>query len=593
MKKDKSRFSVFAEREDKKENKSAEGLYIGRDEVRAAAETLNKYRAAKMKLERRIEENEQWFRLRHWEQLRKEKYGENKSSAWLFNSIINKHADFMDAVPECTVLPREESDRRAAEALTSVLPVILERCNFTDVYSDAAFNKLKTGTAVYSVLWNPRAASGLGDVDINVTDIFNIFWEPGIRDIQKSRNVFCLELQDNDLLLEKYPFLEGRLGGNTNEVGSYIYDYSVDNSDKSTVVDWYYKKNIDGKTVLHYVKFVGDTVLYASENDDALRKRGWYDHGLYPFVFDPLYKEEGTPVGFGFIDIMKDAQEEIDILGNEILKNARLGAKRRYFTRNEGAVNEKEFADLSKDFVHVSGSSLGEDSIREIASTPLSGVYVTVLNNKIAELKETSGNRDFSAGGTSGGVTSGTAISALQEAGSKLSRDMISASYRAFSKVCELTVELIRQFYSVPRSMRILGENGEWSFTSYDNSALIPSESENDFGLELGSRVPVFDMSVKAHKQNAFSRSAQNNDALNFYQLGFFDPAKSVQSLACLQLIDIDNKEKIMNIIAENGRKAGFIEEEKPTGFRNTAGEEIARLIKNSVNNAQRTDVSP
>jgi len=590
MKKDKSRFSVFAEREDKKENKSAEGLYIGRDEVRAAAETLNKYRAAKMKLERRIEENEQWFRLRHWEQLRKEKYGENKSSAWLFNSIINKHADFMDAVPECTVLPREESDRRAAEALTSVLPVILERCNFTDVYSDAAFNKLKTGTAVYSVLWNPRAASGLGDVDINVTDIFNIFWEPGIRDIQKSRNVFCLELQDNDLLLEKYPFLEGRLGGNTNEVGSYIYDYSVDNSDKSTVVDWYYKKNIDGKTVLHYVKFVGDTVLYASENDDALRKRGWYDHGLYPFVFDPLYKEEGTPVGFGFIDIMKDAQEEIDILGNEILKNARLGAKRRYFTRNEGAVNEKEFADLSKDFVHVSGSSLGEDSIREIASTPLSGVYVTVLNNKIAELKETSGNRDFSAGGTSGGVTSGTAISALQEAGSKLSRDMISASYRAFSKVCELTVELIRQFYSVPRSMRILGENGEWSFTSYDNSALIPSESENDFGLELGSRVPVFDMSVKAHKQNAFSRSAQNNDALNFYQLGFFDPAKSVQSLACLQLIDIDNKEKIMNIIAENGRKAGFIEEEKPTG---SAGEEIARLIKNSVNNAQRTDVSP
>ncbi|MCH5197944.1 MAG: hypothetical protein J1E34_03460 [Oscillospiraceae bacterium] len=593
MKKNINNFSVFAESEEKKENKSAEGLYIGKDEIRAAAETLNKYRAAKAKLEKRIEENEQWFRLRHWEQLRKEKNGETKASAWLFNSIINKHADFMDSVPECTVLPREKSDSRAAEALTSVLPVILERCNFTDVYSDAAFNKLKTGTAVYSVLWNPKAASGLGDVDINVTDIFNIFWEPGIRDIQKSRNVFCLQLQDNDLLLEQYPFLEGKLGGNDNEIKSYVYDYSVDTSDKSTVVDWYYKKNIDGRTVLHYVKFVGDTVLYASENDGAMRHRGWYDHGLYPFVFDPLFKEEGTPVGFGFIDIMKDAQEEIDILGNEILKNARLGARRRYFTRSEGAVNEKEFADLSKDFVHVSGSSLGEDSIREISSIPLSGVYITVLNNKIAELKETSGNRDFSSGGTTGGVTSGTAISALQEAGSKLSRDMISASYRAFSRVCELTVELIRQFYTVPRSMRILGANGEWDYTSYDNSALLPTESENDFGLELEGRVPVFDMSIKTHKQNAFSRSAQNNDALNFYQLGFFDPAKSVQSLACLQLIDIENKEKIMNIIAENGRKAGYIREEGQGEYNDLSSSTLRRMLENNVLLAKRTDVSP
>ena len=547
------------EKKEKKQRSSAEGLYIGRDEVRAARDTLLRYRAAKKKLEGRMEENEQWFRMRHWAELRREQGEENKASAWLFNSIISKHADFMDSVPECTVLPREESDRKTAEALTSVLPVIFERCGWENVYSDASYQKLKTGTAVYSVLWDPKAADGLGDVSVQNADIFNIFWEPGVRDIQKSRNLFCLELQDNDLLIEQYPELEGQLGGSAPETVSYLFDPSVDTADKSTVVDWYYKKNVGNKTVLHYVKFVNDTVLYASENDEALRGRGWYDHGLYPFVFDPLFREEGTPVGFGFIDIMKDAQEEIDILDNEIMKNARMGARRRYFIRGEGAVNESEFADFKKDFVHVNGSSLGEDSLREITSKPLSGVYVTVLNNKIAELKETSGNRDFTAGGTMGGVTSGTAISALQEAGSKLSRDMISATYRAFASICSLTVELIRQFYTVPRSMRILGANGEWQFTSYDNSALLPGNAQNDFGVDFGARVPVFDMSVKAHKQNAFSRSAQNNDALNFYQLGFFDPEKCVQSLACLQLIDIENKEKIMHIIEENGRSAGVL----------------------------------
>ena len=551
--------SAAAERETKKRAAPAEGPAIGRDEVLSARETLLKYRAAKKKLEQRMADNEQWFRLRHWEQLRREEDGERRASAWLFHSIVNKHADFMDAAPECTVLPRERSDTAAAEALTSVLPVILERCEFSNVYSDAAYQKLKTGTAVYSVLWDPRAENGLGDVAVGNADIFNLYWEPGVRDIQRSRNLFCLELQDNDILTEQYPFLEGCLGGAA-DTACYLFDPQVDTSGKSTVVDWYYKKNVEGRQVLHYVKFVNDRVLFASENEEEFRERGWYDHGQYPFVFDPLFKEEGTPVGFGFIDIMKDAQEEIDLLGGEILRNARLGARRRYFIRSEGAVNEAEFADVQKDFVHVNGSSLGEDSIREIASAPLSPVYVSVLANKIAELKETSGNRDFSTGGTLGGVTSGTAITALQEAGNKLSRDMIAATYRAFSKVCGLIVELIRQFYTVPRSMRILGPNGEWRFTAYDNSALAPTAPQNDFGVDLGSRAPVFDMSIKAHKQNTYSRSAQNTDALNFYQLGFFDPEKCVQSLACLQLIDIDNKEKLMHIIEENGRRAGYLQ---------------------------------
>lgn len=537
------------------DGKAAVGGAVGLDEILTAASTLKKYKSAKQRLENRIAENENWFRLRHWAE---NSDGTPASSAWLFNSIVNKHADFMDAVPQCTVLPREESDERAARQLTDMLPVILERNDWESVYSEGAYSKLKTGTAVYSVLWNPEACNNLGDIDVRRADILNLFWEPGIRDIQKSRNLFYTELVDNDILIDKYPSLEGKLGS-AGETFGYLYDPSVDTSDKSAVVDWYYKKRVGGKTVLHFVKFVGQTVLYASENDPELCERGWYDHGLYPFVFDPLYAEEGTPVGFGFIDIMKGVQEEIDLLGTEIVRNARAGARRRYFTRNEGAVNEEEFADLSKDFVHVSGSSLGEESIREISSVPLSGVYVTVLNNKINELKEVSGNRDFVSGGTLGGVTSGTAISALQEAGNKLSRDMISATYRAFAQICTVCIELIRQFYDVPRSMRILSPGGDGAYGSFDNSLLQPVSLGSSFGYDLGTRLPVFDVSVKAHKQNTFSRASQNNDALNFYKLGFFDPAKSVESLACMQLIDIDNKDKILRIIEENGEKYGAL----------------------------------
>lgn len=521
------------------------------EDVKRAAEILSRYKAAKACLDSRVLENEKWFRLRHWSGQRTDRERERKHSAWLFNSIVNKHADFMDQLPECTVLPREQGDENEAKRLTSVLPVVLERNHWHTVYSDAAYKKLKTGTSVISVLWDSTAEGGLGEIDIRSIDILNIFWEPGIRDIQRSRNIFVVDLVDNDILTEDYPFLEGRLGKGS-DAAAFTYDPSVDTSQKSPVVDWYYKKKSGNRTILHYCKFVNGCLIYASENDPLYAERGWYDHGLYPFVFDPLFVEEGTPTGFGFIDIMKETQEEIDILSNEIIRNARLGSRKRYFTRVEGAVNEEEFADFNRDFVHVAGSSIGEESIREIGFTPLSSIYITVLNNKINELKETSGNRDFSQGGTLGGVTSGTAITALQEAGNKLSRDMINSTYEAFARVCSLAIELMRQFYTVPRYMRVTGETGDSQFSLYDNSFLKGSVTDSTFGADSVLRAPVFDVKVKPHKMNAYSRAAQNTDALNFYSMGFFDPEKAVQSLACMELIDIDNKEKIKSVIREN-----------------------------------------
>lgn len=90
--------------------------------------------------------------------------------------------------------------------------------------------------------------------------------------------------------------------------------------DKTLVVDWYYKKKVGGKAVPHYCKFAGETLLYASENDERYAERGYYDHGEYPVVFDVLFPEEETPVGFGYVDIMKDPQAYIDRLSQVIME---------------------------------------------------------------------------------------------------------------------------------------------------------------------------------------------------------------------------------------------------------------------------------
>ena len=157
-------------------------------------------------------------------------------------------------------------------------------------------------------------------------------------------------------------------------------------------------------------------MIFASENLPEYEETGFYAHGEYPFILDPLFPVEGSPAGFGYIDVLKDCQSYIDRLNQALLKNALLAGKKRFFIRQDGAVSEQEFANWQNDFVHVAGN-LSEDCIREITVQPLSGLYTTLLDEKINEMKETSGVRDFSQGGVTGGVTAGTAIAAFAGGG--------------------------------------------------------------------------------------------------------------------------------------------------------------------------------
>lgn len=537
-----------------KETENAEEIKkITSDTVRQANAILQKYKSGKKNLERRIIENEQWFKMRHWEQLRPNKENTPRSaSAWLFNSILNKHADAMDNYPEPNILPREKSDEETAQILSEVLPTILEQNHYESVYSDVWWYKLKTGTGVKGVFWNADKNGGLGDIDIKKIDILNLFWEPGISDIQDSRNIFNVKLVDNDILKSKYPELEN-LGNTADEPSKYIYDDDIDTSGKSVVVDWYYKKtNNSGKTVLHFVKYVNDTVLYASENEPEYEERGYYDHGSYPFVFDAMFVEEGTPAGFGFIDSMKDCQLAIDELDNDILLNCKLTARPRYFSRDDGAVNEDEFADWSNDFVHINGAGDINSSIVPIQVATVPNYAVAHRQEKINELKETSGNRDWNQGGTSSGVTAASAIASLQEAGNKLSRDTIKASYRAFAKECYLIIELIRQFYSQTRTFRIVGNGGENKFVDFNNSSMTAQPQGNVMGVDLGERLPVFDIRVVPQKANPYAKQAQNELALNLYNSGFFNPQLADQALSALEIMQFDDKDSIVQRISQN-----------------------------------------
>ena len=82
--------------------RDAEYKTIGQEDIQKASAILQKYKDGKANLESRIVEDELWWELRHWEAIRNGKQSQAQpgkvpepSSAWLFNAILNKHADAM------------------------------------------------------------------------------------------------------------------------------------------------------------------------------------------------------------------------------------------------------------------------------------------------------------------------------------------------------------------------------------------------------------------------------------------------------------------------------------------------------------------
>lgn len=528
---------------------------MNKERLIKAMQDLTKYKSGKAKLESRIVEVEQWWKLRHWEWMQEKGAQDDikTASAWLFNVIVSKHADGIQSIPEANILPREESDKPTAKMLSSIIPCVLEENKFESEYSAILWQKLKGGTGAYGVFWDKTKHNGLGDIAIRKVNLLRLFWEPGISNIQESKQVFLVEAVDTDILKDQYPELaDENLMNKAVTVRKFMTEDAVDENDKTMVVDWYYHRHEGGKKVLHYCKFVGEHVLYCTEDDPELSGRGLYDHAMYPFVLDALFPVEGSPCGFGYVDVCKNAQEQIDIVNQAIVKNSLVNAIPRYFIRSDGSVNEEEFMDFTRPIVHVTGN-LGADSVIPITPTRLDGTAINVVQTKISELKETSGNTDSSNGISAGQSQAASAIAALQEASGKVSRASTLSAYRAFEEVVNQVIELIRQFYDMPRQFRITGEMGEEQFASFDNAMMQPQHQGMIAGVDMGYRLPVFDIKVDAQSKTAYTKQAQNELALTLYNQGVFNPQMTDQALMLLDMMDFDGREKIMQKVSQNG----------------------------------------
>lgn len=540
------------------------------DKVSEVLQILHEYKDGKTTVDMKATENQEWWRLRHWNVIQgKTEAGKAKvdvGSAWAVNSILNKHADFMDSFPKANVLAREADDEEEAQILSKILPAIEEHTDAEQVYNTAGYDFLIDGTAITSVLWDPMAHDGMGDIKKTNVDIHNVFWQPGIEDIQQSKYFFDVSVANvNDVKLQ-YPDIADRIGGGKQGfITEYIHDDNINHQNDIEIINCYYKKlemrpvliNIDPQTVaqhlvpreiLHMAIIIGDQCVFCSE-DNPEYQDGFYKHGKYPYVFRKCFPVKDSPCGFGYLDIMKYPQRDIDKLDQAIMKNTMMKAKPRWWVKKNADINKEAFADWNEEIVEVGSGDLGS-AVQQMDVDTLPAIVETHLEAKIDELKEISGNRDFSQGSTASGVTAASAIAALQEAGSKLSRDINKAMYRGSREEYYLEIELIRQFYTEPRTFRIDDGTGRYEYMDYSNVNIAPQDITTPEGTR--HKKSIFDLEVSAEKQSPFSRASQNETAKELYQMGLFAPDNATSALVCLDMMEFEGKEKIKQQIQQN-----------------------------------------
>lgn len=369
-----------------------------------------------------------------------------------------------------------------------------------------------------------------------------------VRNIQESEFLFITDTVSNDLLSKLYPKAKELFSGDASVLGYASDKERKTMRAKSEIIDCYYKKS-DGS--LHLMKLKGSTIIEATEDIKGYEK-GIYAHGKYPVIFDAMYPDDDSPFGFGIIDIIKNQQKYIDDLDGIILKNAYISGNPKTLVKKSSGINIDDYLDSEKEVIEV--STLDENTIKEVKIQALPQQIISHRQTKIAELKEVGGNRDFQQGGVSGGVTSGSAIAALQEAGDKLSRAQIDDSYDAFRELILQIIELMREFYDEERVYRITNELGHTEFRTFSNSLLIGNKPQKDsLGFEAGSKLRnvYFDISIIPQRQNVYKRESNNQVVIQLYQMGLFAPQNAEVAILTLKAMNFDGRDSLIQSLEE------------------------------------------
>lgn len=506
-------------------------------EVEELYELFHEFYDAYAQERSRLDRCERMYLGDHWSNVPEGEHGEPRPVTPILHSTIeNVRADLLDYLPEAVITADIKGYEKLAELMTHIIKENHMRYNYDEEYMLMIHDLIVGGYSVQEIGFDPEANSGLGGAFIREVDNRSIMFDPLATDLQDGRAVFKFTHHTRSWFEQHYP----QQANSINEDG-YMLDILEDdlltpryNRNILLIECWIREYDAKAKKYrVHMLKLAGGQLL---EDSRTVKPEGYYAHGKYPFVLTTLFPRKGSSLGYGFVDMYATMQQYSDKLDQIIMKNALLASHNKLLVTGASGFDADDLRDWSKD-VHV-GDNL--NGVTWFATAPLPSYMLTYIEEMRNSIKEESGANEFARGMTHAGVTSGTAIAALQEASSKRSRMTARLIHAGFRKAVELEIEVEKEFTLRSRCMQELDSLGENVGIKFEklNAVMLALD-------DLEKKPTELRVTVKVIKENAFNILNNNETVFRLVERGIITPEVG------LELLVFDGKEQATELMKQ------------------------------------------
>ncbi|MBO4563020.1 MAG: hypothetical protein J5772_05360, partial [Clostridia bacterium] len=486
----------------------------------------------------RIDRCETIYRGDHWFDVPAADPNEPRPVTPVIHSAIeNVRADLDEYMPEAVITADSNAYTQLAETLTRVIREDHLNCGYDEEYRLLTHDLLVCGYGVQEIGYDPAAAGGMGSAFIRHVDVGSVLFDPLVTDIDDGRAVFKFTRRTREWFREHYPDRAEELSDDGLYMDTDGDGFIAPRYDRSIMLIECWQRSYDAKKdkySVHMLRLAGGCVLEDSRKDFP---EGVYRHGRYPFVVTPLFPRKGSALGYGFVDMFETSQRYSDKLDQIVMKNALLASHNKLLVTGASGFDPDDLRDWSKD-VHRGDNING---VTWFQTAPLPAYLIQYIAGMRDSIKEESGANEWSRGMTNYGVTSGTAISALQEKSSKRARMAAKSLHAAFRRAVEQELELEREFALGLRCIKTYIDRSDPEGAAKADRAA--REIMNMEDMPISIRV-----TVKVQKESGFSAIAHNDTVFRLVETGMITPEVG------LELIVFEGKEQAKSLM-ENDKE--------------------------------------
>lgn len=459
-----------------------------------------------------------------------------------FNNCV---ADQMDNMPEALMLPETKELEAVAEDLTDIVRFVMAHNNYESIHRRRVEDCFCTGTAVTQIAWDRDMDGGKGNVAIFRWPVESFLWDPASETIQDARALFKVSWHPKSWYEQHYPEKAKDIGSDEGVYSSLGVPDAQDESrpadeDKTMLVEYWYRL-YDAKKRRYTIN-----VAYLAGGILLEESKDIYTHGMYPFVLDVYTPIEGIPVGDGLIQECVPMMRYVNRYASYIDMNLRMASKGRLLVDRNAGIDKDALLDWESDVVE--GDRIDASALQWMQTQPFTGAVTQQMLQLQTDIKQDSGQNQFTRGETAGGVTAASAISALQEAGGKITRLRTNVLNQGFKAIVEQVMWLISQYYDKNRVLYVTGGK-EGDVTQRE----VTADPARLFGKKAGKHLPPppYTVQVQVQRRNPLRQQAQNELFMQAYSMSA--QAGQLFPLSVLfELLHVDGKERILPVLREN-----------------------------------------